>query len=122
MWREDREGGERAGAKGAAWGERRDAVKRTRQSSGSDQDQPPPTRARGARGGYRRSAATGSNRLALGTRQTGQQIAAAPEEDEPGANMEVVAEMAEEMVEVGVRLGMEEEESDAEEISSQQAQ
>ncbi len=67
------------GNDGTMGGGQRDATKRMRHSSESDPDQPPAARARGgSRGGYpRSSAATGSNRIALGARQAAQQQVAA---------------------------------------------
>jgi hypothetical protein len=116
----------RAGARGSGWGERREtAAKRTRISSESDTDQPPPTRARGgSRGGYRRSmAATGSNRIALGARKATQQQAGASEESGTAEQMEEeTSEPVEGEAEVGVRVGVGEAESDVEETPSQRSQ
>jgi hypothetical protein len=113
---------ERAAARGTAWGVRRDATKRTRNSSESDGEQSPPTRTRSrGRGSYSRSStATGANRVELGARPAQQQITEALEENENGdeEEMEVLGEPVGHEPEVGVRVGVEEE-SEVVEIPSQ---
>jgi hypothetical protein len=106
---------ERGGARGGVWGTRTDSAKRTRASSESDQDLPPPTRARGgARGVTRRaSAATGANRVGLGSRLLAQPAAEDSEMEEEREEVTVVVEdRTVEETEGGVRIGVEETEAE----------
>ncbi len=89
------------------WGEWREATaNRTRNSSESDLDQPPPTRARGVGRFRRSSAATGSNRVGLGAKQGTQQQAMALEESVEMEEMEETSELVGGEIEVGVRVGI----------------
>ncbi len=68
-------------------------------------------------------AATGSNRIALGARKATQQQAGASEESGTAEQMEEeTSEPVEGEAEVGVRVGVGEEERDVEEIPSQRSQ
>ncbi len=64
----------------------------------------------------------GSNRVALGAKQATQQQAMALEESGEMEEMEETSELVRGEIEVGVRVGIGEEESDVEEIPSQQSQ
>ncbi len=115
--------GERGAVRGAAWRAKKDATKRTRDSSESDQDQPPPTRVRGgARVGYRWSSTiTGANRIALGVRPPTQQTQITPEESPMEEETEDRGTERGE-TEVGVRMGRGETDSEVEEAHGLSAQ